>query len=254
MGCKTTSMQVNKVVKYYGDQCVKDEHLLQPTLKNIDLAEKVYLMMDGSFIFTKEEGWKEVEAMRMFKGKDCKHIEEKSSYIKHLQYLAMVDEAKNFTTQIDTLLSNYNINQEQLIIISDGATWTKNYVEDTLENATSILDFYHGLEYLHQFKKEAFLDIKEATKWIEKQKALVLESKVKIVIQNIEKMAAQNNCKKAAEIIVKYYTSNLNRMDYKKHKTMGIGIIGPGAMGSTHRTLIQNRCKQSEQVWSKDGL
>ena len=254
MGCKTTSMQVNKVVKYYGEQCSKEEHLLQPTLKNIGTDEKVYLMMDGSFIFTKEEGWKEVKAMRMFSAKDCKQIDEKPNYIKHSQYLAMVDESKNFTQQIDKLISNYSIKSEQLIIISDGAPWIKNYAEDSFEKATSILDFYHALEYLHKFKKEVFSDADKAAKWVEKQKELLLESEVKKVIKNISRIAAQNNCQKAGEIVIKYYTSNLKRMDYKKYKTIGIGIIGSGAMESTHRTLIQNRCKQSGQVWSIDGL
>lgn len=254
MGCKTTSMQINKVVKYYGEQCAKEDHLLQPTLKDISADDKVYLMMDGSFIFTRQEGWKEVKAMRMFKSKDCKHIEGKSSYINHSQYLAVVDEAKSFTAQIDKLLLNYKIKSEQLVIISDGAPWIKNYAEDSFEKAISILDFYHALAYLHKFKNEAFTDADIAHKWVDKQIALLHESEVKKVIKNIQKTGQKNNCKNEAAVIIKYYTSNINRMDYKKYKTIGMGLIGSGAMESTHRTLIQNRCKQSGQVWSIDGL
>lgn len=254
MGVRTTSVQVNKVVKYYGEQCVKDDHILKQTLGKIKDDEKMYLMMDGSFVLTKEDSWKEVKAMRLFNAKDCKHVEGKSSYIKDSQYLSVVDEASVFKNKVDTLIANYKINQAQLIIITDGAPWIKNYVEDSFEKATSILDFYHASEYLHKFKLEAIKDKNKAEKWVKKQLELLKENGVKKVIKNIEKIALDNSCKSAADVIVKYYQTNINRMNYKTYEGIGIGIIGSGAMESTHRTLIQSRCKLSGQLWSRKGL
>jgi len=75
-----------------------------------------------------------------------------------------------------------------------------------------------------------------------------------MVIKNISKIAEENNCNKAAASIINYYTSNINRMEYKTYKTIGAGIIGSGAIESAHRTLIQCRYKQSGQVWSMDGI
>ena len=42
-------------------------------------------------------------------------------------------------------------------------------------------------------------------------------------------------------------------MDYKKYKQIGRGIIGSGAIESAHRTVVQNRMKQSGQRWSSTG-
>ena len=211
-------------------------------------------MIDGSMVFTKEEGWKEVKVARIFKETDCKRVEGKSSYIRHSQYLGLLTDSKTFTGQLDVLMDNYKLKEEQLIIVSDGAPWIKNYAEDAYGKAMSILDYYHAAEYLHQFKDEAFKDKEVGKKWAEEQSELLLEGEVATVIKNIAQIAEENNCGKAAATISNYYTSNLNRMDYKTYKTIGAGIIGSGAIESAHRTLIQSRCKQSGQVWSIDGL
>ena len=42
-------------------------------------------------------------------------------------------------------------------------------------------------------------------------------------------------------------------MDYKMYQKIGCGIIGSGAIESTHRTLIQKRMKLSGQRWSNKG-
>jgi hypothetical protein len=254
IGFKTNSMQVNKVTNYFGESCAKEDHLLQPIITNIKPTEKVYLMVDGSMVFTKEEGWKEVKLLRIFKSCDCLHIDGKPSRIKHSQYLAQLTDANRFKKEIDKLIENYNIKPEQLIIISDGATWIKNYAEDSFEKSVSMLDYYHAVEYLHQFKLAAFNDENTAQIWVEKQEELLLKSEVEKVIKNIEKIAQETNCKKEAKTIISYYTSNIKRMDYKNYKLMGAGLIGSGAIESAHRTVIQERCKKSGQVWSEDGL
>lgn len=254
IGYKTSAVQVNKVVNYYGDACSKDNHLLQPVIKDIAAEEKVYVMIDGSMVFTREEGWKEVKVARLFKEKDCRRVEGKSSYIKHSQYLAQLTDSKTFTGQLDGLLGQYELKQTQLVMVSDGAPWIKNHAADAYEKATSILDYYHAAEYLHQFKDEAFNDKETGNKWAAEQSELLMEGGVKTVLRNIEKIAGETNCSKAAATITNYYTANLNRMDYKTYKTIGAGIIGSGAIESAHRTLIQSRCKQSGQVWSIKGL
>ena len=50
-----------------------------------------------------------------------------------------------------------------------------------------------------------------------------------------------------------YYTANQNRMNYKKYQTIGVGLIGSGAIESAHRTVIQKRLKLSGQRWSMQG-
>jgi hypothetical protein len=138
----------------------------------------------------------------------------------------------------------------RLIFLTDGATWIKNWIEDTYSDAYTILDFYHACEHLHLFTENAFKDKDSGKKRFEQQKGLLYESKIEEVIENIKQTTAKEKDKKT---LVNYFQGNINRMDYKKYRETGCGIIGSGAIESAHRTVIQKRMKLSGQHWSISG-
>ena len=139
--------------------------------------------------------------------------------------------------------------ENRLVFISDGAQWIKNWIEDAYPNAESILDYYHAVEHLYGFAEKHFKDKATSMKWAKKQSDLLLKSKVNIVIKNVGKLSSS----KEAQNLIDYYKSNLQRMDYKRYKQIGAGIIGSGAIESAHRTVVQKRMKLSGQRWSKKG-
>ena len=151
---------------------------------------------------------------------------------------------------MDGLIESFGSIKQRLVFISDGATWIRNWIEDAFPDAISILDYFHAIEHLHQFIDSYFKEKEAAKKWAEKQKELLLNSNVKQVIINIEELAPQNV---AAKKLISYYQINSSRMDYKKYKQIGCGIIGSGAIESAHRTVVQKRMKQSGQRWSSTG-
>lgn len=104
---------------------------------------------------------------------------------------------------------------------------------------------------MHEFIDSHFKEKKAAKKWAEKQKELLLNSNVKQVIKNIKKLMPQNE---VAKKLISYYQANSSRMDYKRYKQIGCGIIGSGAIESAHRTVVQKRMKQSGQRWSSTGV
>ena len=152
---------------------------------------------------------------------------------------------------MDNILESYGKLDNRLIFISDGATWIKNWIEDAFPNAISILDYYHACEHLHEFSNTFFKDKTAEQNWTEQQKELLLNSQTGEVIKNIKALSKNSN--QEAEKLVAYYESNIERMDYKKYKQSGCGIIGSGAIESAHRTVIQKRMKLSGQRWSKPG-
>jgi hypothetical protein len=139
---------------------------------------------------------------------------------------------------------------KRLVFIADGGTWIKNWIEDAFPQAISILDFYHVCEHLQSFATVAFSDDVKRKKWTDKQKDLLLQSKVTMVIKNITRL---NSERKEAQSLINYYTNNASRMDYKRYKNMGAGLIGSGAIESAHRTVVQKRMKQSGQRWTNKG-
>ena len=136
------------------------------------------------------------------------------------------------------------------MFITDGASWIKNWIEDAFPGAVCVLDYYHACEHLHQFSSTVFTDKTKEKIWTEKQKERLFKGEVKTVISNIKQRG--KNSKKATELI-SYYRTNESRMNYHEYINIGCGIIGSGAIESTHRTLVQKRMKQSGQRWSLQG-
>jgi hypothetical protein len=244
-----SSTQVHRVTDTYGKEIGKtiNEHA---TLTPLRKKEVLYVEADGSMVLTREEGWKEIKLGRIFKSSDCIHAGAKPGWISNSQYVAHLGGHKKFTEQMEHLIDSYVHPDTEIIFITDGAPWLRNWIEDAYPSSHSILDYYHACEYLHSFSREYFKDKVKEQEWIEDQQKLLLESMVQDVIENVRKLKSK---KKEAQKLIEYFQANAERMDYKMYQEMGCGIIGSGAIESAHRKVIQKRMKQSGQRWSKKG-
>lgn len=249
IGIEVGHSQVHRVADTYGKELEKKMPATR-ILAPLKPKEVLYAEVDGSMIFTRDEGWKEVKVGRVFKSFDCIDPNGDQRWIRHSQYLAYLESSQSFTNKMDNLIESFGSIKERLVFISDGATWIRKWIEDAFPNAVSILDYYHAIEHLHQFADGYFKEKEAKEKWTQKQKKLLLNSQVKRVIKNIGKLARKNE---AAENLISYYRTNCNRMDYKVYQQIGCGIIGSGAIESAHRTVVQKRMKQSGQRWSSPG-
>lgn len=246
---KVSVSQIYRVTDTYGAQVGKTTDPLERTLTPVRRDETLYVEADGGMILTRKDDWKEVKVGRLFKSGDCIHADEKPGYISHSQYKAHLGNSKTFCRQMEDLIDAYQVNEERLVFISDGAPWIKNWIEDAYPKAISILDYYHAVEHLHGFADKHFIDANKRRRWTEKQKELIFDSKVATVIKNIKKLSDS----KEALQLVDYYEANRKRMDYSRYKHIGAGIIGSGAIESAHRTVVQKRMKLSGQRWSGAG-
>lgn len=201
-------------------------------------------------VLTREEGWKEIKLGRIFKSSDCIHASEKPGWISNSQYVAHLGGHKKFTEQMEHVIDSYAHPNTEIIFITDGAPWLRNWIEDAYPSSHSILDYYHACEYLYSFSREYFKDKAKEEEWIENQQKLLLDGKVQDVIENVREFKSK---KKEAQKLIEYFQANADRMDYKAYQEMGCGLIGSGAIESAHRKVIQKRMKQSGQRWSKQG-
>jgi len=246
---EVSAAQVWRVANVYGEEIgktISDEVVLTPCKKE----EVIYAMADGSMIFTREEGWKEVKVGRIFKSSSCIHADEKPGWISHSQYLAYLDTHKKFTMEMEKLLDHYSQSEQPLIFISDGAPWIKNWIEDAYPEAISVLDFYHASEHLHDYAKAKIKDESRRKKWTDEHAGLLLDGKVQQIIDELKRLPVKS---KEAENLMDYYEVNKTRMNYPLYKKLGAGLIGSGAIESAHRTVVQKRMKQSGQRWSRRG-
>lgn len=246
---EVSTTQVYRLADRYGKEIENDVNK-EPALKPLKKDEVLYVQADGSMLLTREQGWKEVKVGRLFKSSDCIHADQKAGWISNSQYVAHLGNNKDFTKHVDDLIESYGKQGNQLIFVSDGALWIKNWIEDAFPDAVSILDYYHACEHLHLFSSSYFSDKEKEKGWVSAQKELLLQSEVPAVISNIKKLERQD---KESHQLIAYYESNSERMDYKRYRQMGCGIIGSGAIESAHRTVVQKRMKQSGQRWSLQG-
>ncbi len=256
---QVSASQVYLVTDCYGKAAEKEVNICR-SLEPVKKEEVLYVEADGSMLLTRDEGWKEVKVGRMFTSRSCIDPNGKLSWIRHpiaigSQYAAHLGNNKDFTKQMDTLIESYGKLGKRLVFIADGGTWIKNWIENAFPEAVSILDYYHVCEHLHSLANVAFSDDTKRNKWTDKQKELLLESKVTTVIKNIKR---QNKESKEGLLLINYYTNNAYRMNYKWYKNVVAGLIGSGAIdpiaiGSAHRTVVQKRMKQSGQRWSNKG-
>lgn len=252
------AMQLYRVTDTYGNlleqrKLFETDALPCDALK-IDQEETVYAMVDGSMLFTREEGWKEVKLGRVFKESDCMDVSGKRGWIKHSLYESYLGKSHTFTDRMDSILGSYRSISERLVFVADGARWIWKWVSEAYPEATQILDWYHALEHLYTFAKVCFADQEQYKFWVSEQKKLLEKSKVKQVLENIKKLDLKKKTQQQERAkLITYYTENQIRMDYKKYKDIGIGIIGSGAIEAANREVIQKRMKLSGQRWTKTG-
>ena len=251
LSVRVSATQVYRLTDLYGQQLAKEHDFTQPSLTEMREQEILYVEADASMVLTRKQGYKEVKVGRLFKSSDCLHAPGKPGLITRSQYLAHLGGHKVFSGQLQELSDAYCARQDQMVFITDGAPWLKNWIEDAFPQATSILDYYHCCQHVHDFTREFFSDEGQGYQWAEEQKELLLGSQARVVMNNIEELEGRK--KKSKQKLLNYLNANMDRMDYKRYRTIGCGIIGSGAIESAHRTVVQRRMKLSGQRWSRKG-
>ena len=250
---KVPPSQIYRVTDHVSESLKSEDVKIERTLQPVSNENVLYVEIDGYMILTRnnKEPWKEVKLGRLFRDVDCLNPNTKVSYLQDSQYVGHFGESKDFCKKIEGVIDSYGDLKDRLVFINDGATWIREWIADNYPLAVSVLDYYHALEYLHEFAEKAFPgDTSQKDKWCEKQKELLLASDVSTVLYNISSAKAGEKDKKK---ITTYYQNNKERMKYKQYRNLGCGIVGSGAIESAHRTVIQKRMKQSGQRWSTNG-
>ena len=218
LSVQVSATQVFRLTDLYGEELAGQHDFTQRSQAPLQNAELLYVQAEGSMLLTGEQGFKEVKVGRVFKASDCLHPEGKAGLITHPQYLAQMSGCKAFSDKMEALIEDYTIKEEQIIFITDGAPWLRNWIVDAFPKATSILDFYHLLEHLYLFSEAFFSHKEQGSRWVEEQKELLLESKASEVMINIEGLPAPERKQKIKTGLVAYLRANQDRMDYQRYK------------------------------------
>lgn len=250
-----SAKQIQRVSEHYGqaievqqEQIVKEQAPV-PTINLKDKNDVVYMMMDGSMVYTREDEWKEMKVGRMFAGAQCIGVQENRNQITQSLYVCHLGDHKSFFAKWEAYTKRYH----HKVCIADGAKWLWNWVEDSCSNTVQILDFFHAVEKIGHFAAAQYSDQNERKKWLELQKQRLLNDEVATVISTLENtMHVSKEAEKSCNDAIRYYQNNKCRMLYKTCLSKGY-LIGSGAIESAHRNVVQQRLKLSGQRWSIKG-
>jgi hypothetical protein len=220
-----------------------------PVLKLKEPQEPVYVMVDGSMVFTREEGWKEMKVGRLFNQSACIPIQEHRNQVMQSLYVCHFGDHKGFMNKWESYCESY----KNKICIADGAKWIWNWVEDCYPQAVQILDYFHAVEKLGSYATLQYTDSVERNKWMELQQQRLRNNEANNIIEELQRSTSNNKeADKARTDVIRYYENNLGRMQYKTYLDKGY-LIGSGAVEAAHRNVVQQRLKLCGQRWSVKG-
>ncbi len=246
--------QIERVCHCYGEKLDKLDwnnafsDAIQLKL-NHKKEEDIYIMVDGSMLLTREDGWKEIKVGRVFGSDSMIDISKNRTLLSDSVYTAHFGNASDFWERFSVEIPQLN----QLVFINDGAKWIWKHIEEYYPNSVQILDFYHCKEHIYQFAKDFFSSKKKQIEFAEGICDLLLSEQVDGALDKIEQLDSKTkNRRSVKEKILKYLRNNKCRINYGKFRKMGL-LIGSGAIESAQRDVIQKRMKLSGQRWTKVG-
>lgn len=252
LGIEVSDKQIERICHYYGEKLEEKQQIAIANGENEGKKndrQKYYVMLDGGMVLTREEKWKEMKLARIFDVRDKAPISKGRNYIGKSTYVAHLGGHKDFLQKTEYHLDT----KGELIFIADGAKWIWKWVEAMYPESMQILDFYHATQHLFQWAEIAIKNPKQRQRWVDTQIFLLLNDKVKDVIEKIKKMKTSSEIEKREKhSLVEYYTTNQNRMLYKTARQKGL-LIGSGPIEAAHRHVIQQRMKLSGQRWTMKG-
>ncbi len=209
------------------------ENVPETTLYQPVSLSSVYAEVDGSMLLT-DDGWQEVKLGRVF----ARDAQSGRADLSQSAYCAYLGGYPLFCERFEKLLPA----SKDIVFLSDGAEWIKQWIDRSYPNALQILDYYHAVEHLVQ-------GLLLPNGWLENQRNLLLESQLDRVVENLKALKWLAVDKR--DKLLNYYEKNRYRMDYQAYRQAGY-CIGSGAIEAAHRTLIQQRMKRSGQRWSPE--
>lgn len=250
-----SAKQIQRVSEHYGqaieeqqEQFVKEQAPV-PVIDIKKASDPLYMMMDGSMVYTREDEWKEMKVGRMFAGGDCIPLQENRNQITQSLYVCHLGDHKSFFAKWEAYTQGYS----NKVCIADGAKWLWNWVEDTCPETVQILDFFHAVEKIGSYASVQYPDKNERKRWLDIQKQKLLNDEVTTIIATLQNTVPQSKeAEKLCKDAIRYYQNNKCRMKYKTYLAKGY-LIGSGAIESAHRNVVQQRLKLSGQRWSIKG-
>jgi len=219
----------------------------------------LYILTDGAAVNTRlqdEAGstWRENKLGEVFSSQDIYSWTDKKGQRQHKlqkrEYVSYLGAASEFQKHLLYCALRGGYGQfEDTVVLSDGATWIRNMVEDMFPDAQQILDFFHLCENVHTYAKHLFgMDASKYMPWAKRICGTLKAGGYKLVLQELE-ATKDNNPSGCPVNLYGYVTNNARNIDYALYEKKGY-YIGSGAIESGNKIIVQDRLKRAGMRWN----
>jgi hypothetical protein len=212
---------------------------------------------DGVLIRIRDEGFKEVKTVAVSAVTQVTDVRtgETTVHLTQHSYRAGSWEAPAFANHLWAEACRRGVEKAKWVVsVNDGAAWIWAIVLMCFARCYQILDWYHATQRLWTIATAYFGDDQAAvTAWVEAQKALLAQSQLLQVVQNIRRLYPRRQpCPEAVANAVRYLFHHRWRMRYREFRQAGCPI-GSGVIESACKVVVQARMKQAGMQWSRTG-
>jgi hypothetical protein len=208
----------------------------------------IYIQTDGAALNTRlkdEFGstWRENKLGEVFTSKDIRYWTDRKGNRQHqilrkehISYVGSVTEFKKH--MLACALRNGYGQFKETVVLSDGATWIRNMVDELFPDAQQILDFYHLCENVYTFAKALFdMDESKYMPWAKDICARLKTSQYKLVLRELEPQK-DNKPAGCPVNLYRYISNNIKNIDYADYLKKNY-FIGSGAIESGNKLILQ---------------
>ena len=147
------------------------------------------------------------------------------------------------------------LNVEDVVFISDGASWCETVAEMYFKDATRILDWYHLSEHIWETARLLYPNSGKLAKgWAKSCLSDLHDSSGIGLLRRLERSRAVRPEPEQAILdkLIGYLRPRLAITDYVDYRAEGY-VIGSGMMESTCKQLVSQRLKGAGMQWSESG-
>ena len=241
----------NKALKIWNNRALIDTHCVKK-------KGTLYIQADGAAVNTRIEDengstWKENKLGILFSENDLYRRKDKANQINHKEYVAYVGNVDTFRILIFAKAVELEYwKYENIVFISDRATWLRNMISELFPEAIQILDKFHLIENIYDYGKFIFNeDMKKIEKFKDKIIGYCYSREYKLIEKELNKYRDIKVPSTVCNLPV-YLKNNKDKIDYSTYEQNG-WFVGSGAIESSNKIIVQQRLKQAGMRWSIEG-
>ena len=215
----------------------------------------VAVAVDGVFLLTRKEGWKEARCAVVYEpDEDAGRSPEACAGLRK-EYLGGLEDRETVLERACERVQARAPAGQPIAALGDGAHWIWDGYARHLPERVEILDFYHACQHVAKVAQAMHPgDPAAATAWLETQRHELRHIGPWRLLRELEGWAPKGKGSKAARKVRAeasgYFARNRERMNYPSYARQGLPI-GSGAVEGACKHLITARFKQAGMRWNR---